>query len=446
MEKYDIVIIGGSAAGIAALIGCARLYPNKSKLLIKKTEKTPIPCSIPYVYGELESCNNNLIPNQLLDKFGAKTIYDEVIFIDKKKKQLKLENGTFVEYDKLILGTGSNPIIPPISGVDKSGVFFVKKDVNYVDKLANSIKESQKIIIVGGGYIGVEFAEQIKEQSSEKEVSIIEGLDRCLAATFDEEFTNEVEGKLSYVGINLRKNIFVSEILGDTKVSGVKLSNGDIIDADLVIIGVGAKANSNLAKNSGLKISNHGDIIVDSFMKTSDKNIFAAGDCSESKSFFTQNTSPIKLSSVAVMEGRYVAENLYSSRFSCPGVIGAYATKIHDKAYAGVGYTQVQAKNEGFNVVIGNSIVMNRHPGSLNGSSQIKIKLIFNNSNRELLGAQISGPLEIAEIVNQLSIAIENKMTAHQLYFLQPATQPKLTASPLMYHIIQAANDALSKF
>ena len=446
VKYYDIVIIGGSAGGLSCLISSARLYKDKSKLVIKKEVETPIPCALPYIYGEIGTCKKNVIPNGMVEKMGADLLFDEVEFIDKENKVLKLKNSEEVKYDKLVISTGSIPFKPPIKNIDSDGVFFIYKNVEISDNLADKIKHSNNIVVVGGGYIGVEFSEQIKEISPEKNVTIIEGLNRCLAMTFDEEFSNEVEDKLRYVGINIVKEKYVEEVIGSNGVERIKLNDGSFIDADLVIVGVGAKANSVLADKSGLKLSERGDLIVDRFQKTSDKHIFAAGDVCESFSFFTHKPLSIKLASVATMQGRIVAENLFENHFPSVGVIGVYSSKVHDKVYSGAGLTESNAKREGFGFVVGNVKVINRHPDSLSGAKEITMKLIFNKKNKVLIGGQVSGPNEVGSIINQIALAIENKMTAYDLLFLQPATHPKVSVSPIKFHLIAAAENALSKF
>lgn len=445
MKFYDIVIIGGSAAGVAALRSCARLYPDKSKALIKLDPRTLIPCAIPYVYGELGESAKDLIPNALIEKCGADMIIENVVFIDKNNNKLKLENGEEISYGKLVLSTGSSPIVPKINGFDKNGVFYVKKDADVIDKLRDGIVVAKNIVVMGGGYIGVEFAEQIKEISPDKNVTIIEGSSKCLSMTFDERFSSEIEDKLKFVGINIENNKYVEEFCGDDSVNSVRLNDGSYINCDMVIVAIGAKSNVKLAQDSELTIGETGGIKVDRFMKVSD-NIFACGDCVDNFSFFTHKISNVKLASVACMEGRLVAENLYANHFANPGIIGVYVTKIHDKAYAGAGYTKQGALKDGLEVVEGYAKVVNRHPGSLSGGNEVEISLLFNKKTKILVGAQMSGPLEIGESINILGLAIESKKTVYDLFFMQPATQPKISASPLMYHIVEAAEDALKKF
>ncbi len=446
-EYYDIVIIGGSAGGVSGALYAKQKYPEKSILVIKKDDKTLIPCAIPYIYGELKNSENDLISNNLYQNIGVDLLIKEVSKINKKDKSLNIEDGPIIKYDKLILATGSNPFIPPIENLNLNNVHFVKKEAKIVDDIVSKINESKNIVIVGGGYIGVEFAEQIKEIDNSKNITIIEGLDRLVSATFDEEFSKEIEDKLKYVGINIFTKKFVSKLEGDenNNVRKIILNDGSRIEADFVLIGVGVSANGELAKKSDLKITEHGDIFIDKYQRTSEKDIFAVGDSAMKYSFFNGKPSPIRLASVATKEARIAIENLYSISWENQGVIGVYATKVHNKAYAGCGLTEEFAKREGYETIIGMTKVMNRHPANLDGSEEIKLKLVFDKNTERILGAQVSGDLSVGDMINNIAGFIESKKTIKDLAFSEYATHPKISASPVKYPLVMAALDALNK-
>jgi pyruvate/2-oxoglutarate dehydrogenase complex dihydrolipoamide dehydrogenase (E3) component len=444
MKHYDIVIIGGGAGGISVLKGCYRLYKKKSMALIKKDDKTLIPCAIPYVYGELGGTDNDLVSNEIVSKLGADLICDEVEYIDHRNKVLKIKNSQAIEYEKLVLATGSNPIVPNIKGSDKSNVFYVKKDVQIIGNLDTKIKNSYNIVIIGGGYIGVEFAEHIKEYSPEKNVTIVESASRCLSANLDLDLTDEIEAKLRYVGINILKGVSAKEFVGENSCYKVKLSDKTQIDCDLVIVGVGSVPECSLANNSGIDVSKNG-IVVDSYMRTSAKDVFACGDCIVKHSFFNSDISNVRLASLATYEGRILSENLYKNCFVNKGVVGVFTTKIHDKVFSSCGYNLEKVKNEEIGFFIGESEVANRHPSSLGGCAKIKVRLIFNEVSKVLIGAQISGPEGVSELINVLSLAIERGVDVYGLYLMQVATHPKVSASPIASPIISATEDALKR-
>jgi NADPH-dependent 2,4-dienoyl-CoA reductase/sulfur reductase-like enzyme len=447
-DYYDIVFIGGSAGGVAGALYARQKYPDKSILVVKKDEKSLIPCAIPYIYGELKSSDNDLISNDLYKGINVDLLIENVSYVNSKDKIIEISNGQKIKYDKLILATGSSPFIPPIENIEHmKNVYFVKKNATVVDEIASKISDAKNIVIVGGGYIGVEFAEQIKEVDNLKNITIIEGLDRLVSATFDSEFSSEIEDKLKYVGINILAKRFVSKLEGDenNNVNKVILNDGTVLDADFVLVGVGVRANIELAEKSGIKITEHKDIFVDKYQRTSERDIFAAGDCAMKYSFFSGKPSPIRLASVATKEARIAVENLYSLSWENQGVVGVYSTKVHDKVYAGCGLTEDFAKREGYDTVVGITKVVNRHPGSLKGAKEIMLKMVFDKNTQRILGAQVSGDLCVGDMINNIAGFVEAKETIKDLVFSEYATHPKVSASPVMYPLVTAALDALKK-
>jgi NADPH-dependent 2,4-dienoyl-CoA reductase/sulfur reductase-like enzyme len=177
VSKYDIVVIGGSAAGLTAAITGRRFYPEKSILIIRNEERVLIPCGIPYIFGTVGSPSNNLVPDAALEKNNIELLVDEAVRIDKNNKIIETKKGDEIQYDKLVIATGSLPIVPPIDGFDKENVFTVKKDVNYLQKLLNKVNESSDMVVVGGGFIGMEFADECKK-NRDINISIVEMLQK----------------------------------------------------------------------------------------------------------------------------------------------------------------------------------------------------------------------------------------------------------------------------
>jgi NADPH-dependent 2,4-dienoyl-CoA reductase/sulfur reductase-like enzyme len=443
MKESDIVIIGGSAAGIPAAITCRRHYPDKKVILIRKEKKVQIPCGIPYIYGTVDSPENNTIPDRVLTSNGIELLVDEAKKIDRDNKNILTEDGETVAYDKLILATGSLPLNLPIPGLEKENVFMIKKDYVYLENLLNRLDNAKDIVILGGGFIGVEFADECKKRR-DANVTIVELLPHCLMLAFEEEFCKEAEQALDERGINVITGVKLEEVLGDKKVSSVKLSNGQEIKADVLIAAVGVKPNVALAESAGLEV-NRGGIVVNSSMRTSDENIFACGDCTSKKSFFSDQPSGLKLASIATMEARIAGANLFVKKRENMGVVGVFSTVIGQKTFGMAGLSEKTAKENNIDIVAGQAESPNRHPSRMPGMANMKVKLVFNKKNGEIIGGQVRGGHSAGELINTISACIQKKMTADDIATFQIGTHPAVTASPIAYQLVNAAEIALTK-
>ena len=441
MIKKDVIIIGGSAAGIPAAITCRRHYPEKSVLLLRKEKQVQIPCGIPYIFGTVNSPENNLIPDGAVTNNGIELFVDEAVKIDREQKNIHTQGGEIINYDKLILATGSIPLDMPIPGLDKENVFKVIKDTPYLGTLLEKMNDAKDVVILGGGFIGVEFADECKK-NRDANVTIVELLPHCLMLAFEDEFCKEAEEALKEKGINLITGVKLEEALGDEKVSAVRLSDGREIKADLLLVAVGVRPNVAIAEDAGLE-TDKGGIIVDSCMKTSDENIFACGDCTSKKSFFTNKPSGLKLASIATMEARIAGANLFGKRRENNGVVGVFSTVVGGKAFGMAGLTEKIAKECGYDIAIGQAESPNRHPGGMPGMANMKVKLVFNKKSGEIIGGQVRGGHSVGELANTISACIQKKMTADDIATFQLGTHPAVTASPIAYQLVNAAEMAI---
>jgi NADPH-dependent 2,4-dienoyl-CoA reductase/sulfur reductase-like enzyme len=180
--KSDVVIIGGSAAGIMAAITLRKRTPEKSVTVIKNIEKTPVPCAIPYIFGIMGSVEKDIIPDQGFIDQGIDLRPGNIIEIDRPNKEVVLENGERIAYGKLIIGTGSKPFIPPLPGIDKGNIFSISKDPIYLQQIYTALEPAQNVVVIGGGFIGVEMAEQIVEMGRKAGHKKMSPLLRCCPA------------------------------------------------------------------------------------------------------------------------------------------------------------------------------------------------------------------------------------------------------------------------
>jgi len=257
MKKTDVLIIGGSAAGIVAALAGKSNYPEKEFLVIRKEEKVLVPCGIPYIFGSLGSSDKNVVPDAVLTNKGIKIEVDEVVSVDQNKKVCSTAKGTEISFEKVIFATGSIPTVPGwLKGVNLENVFTISKDKMHIDKAFQKIKDGKKIVVIGAGFIGVEMSDELNKLG--KEVTLVEILPHILGLTFDEEIAVQAEEVLKARGVKIISGVGVKEIVGDKKVREVLLGNGDKIEADVVILAMGYRPNTKLAQKSGVKINERG--------------------------------------------------------------------------------------------------------------------------------------------------------------------------------------------
>jgi pyruvate/2-oxoglutarate dehydrogenase complex dihydrolipoamide dehydrogenase (E3) component len=442
--KTDVLIIGGSAAGLMAGITARKHYPDKKVTLVRKEEKVLIPCGIPYTLHTVDGPENNIIADQAVTGNGIDLIINEVVEINRDNKKVILKDGEEITYEKLVLGVGSQPLVPPIEGVDLKNVYTVKKDFDLLKEMREKVNKKENIVIIGGGFIGVEFADEIRKNPNTN-VTIIEILDNVLSLVCDDDLCLKAEEKLKENGVNLLTNSKVVSLKGNKEVKSVVLENGEEINADMVVIATGVVPNTKLAEKANLNYDKRQGIMVDEYMRTNDPDIFACGDCVEKPSYFGENFKAAWLASIATNEGRVVGANLYNLRRKKQKSIGIFSTIVDNMALGVAGLTKKQAEEAGIEVVVGHAEAVNRHPGTMPGAQVLGATLIFQKYDGKLIGAQVYGADSAGEFLNILGLAIEKQMTAEDLATLQVGTHPALTSSPVPYQLINAAEDAATK-
>ncbi|MFW6409632.1 MAG: NAD(P)/FAD-dependent oxidoreductase, partial [Halanaerobiales bacterium] len=442
--ETNVLVIGGSAAGIMAAVSAKRHYPKKNITVVRKEDKVLIPCGIPYTMGTIDELENNIIPDTAVTAKNIDLIIDKVVNIDTNTNQAILETKENIKYDKLVLATGSKPLQPPIKNLDVDGVFSIRKNFKQLQAIKNRLNNIDDLVIIGGGFIGIEFADECRK-NRDINISIIEIMNHLLSLVCDDKICCKVEDKLSENGVEVHDNSKVTKIIGDKKVKGVKLEDGRELPADMVILAAGVIPNTELAEKAGLKYDSKNGIAVDDYMKTSEPDIFACGDCVEKPSFFGENFEAGKLASIATNEGRIAGTNLFNLKRKKQNSIGIFATIIDGLAIGVAGLTKKQAENEGINVVTGEAEAINRHPADMPGAVKLGVRLVFKEYDGTLIGAQVYGGDSVGEFTNILGLVIAKNMTAEDIATMQVGTHPALTASPISYQLINAAEEAVIK-
>ena len=322
----------------------------------------------------------------------------------------------------------------------------MKKEIDALRELKNAVKGSSSVVIIGGGYVGVEFADEILKEG--KRVTIVDQLPHLLPLSIDPEFGEFIEAAILDQGGELELGALVARVEGEDQAEAVLLEDGRRIPCDLVILAVGFRSDHSLGEKLGLDVSPGYGIVVDEYMRTSEQDIFAVGDCAEQHNCYTGENWPIMLASTAMAQGRLAGSNLYSIKVvkSFRGVLGTFSTKVGETAIGVSGLTEAQAQRMGVDYVVGTAEVPDRHPGKLEDASTIEIKLLFSHHCHSLLGGQIKGGDSVGEMANILAVMIQNGMTDVQIDTLQIGTHPLLTSSPIVYPIISATVNAISKW
>ena len=381
-----VVIIGGGAAGASCAARLRRLDEFAEILILEKTDEISIAnCGLPYyVSGVIGDRENMLVSSP--EKFKSWFRVDvrlnaEVIKINREAKNLQLKNGEVIDYDTLVLTPGASPVIPDFAGMDKTRVFAVRT-LDDADRIKCFIKNngSKKAAVIGGGFIGVEMAENLAEMGLE--TTLIE-LSNQILAPVDSEVAQFAQNTM----IEHRVNLILSDGVREFRGNKIILNSNKEVEFDIVIMAIGVRPEISLAKGCGLE-TNRG-ILVNDFMQTSDEQIYAAGDSVEVKDFVSDTNTMMPLAGPANRQGRIIADNICGLNSVYKKSQGTSVIKVFDLTVASVGNNEKQLKQK--NIPYWKTYTFGRsHAGYYPESTQIFFKLLFNNEGK-ILGAQAVG-------------------------------------------------------
>jgi len=441
MKTTDVLVIGGSAAGMVAALTGKSHWPNKEFTVVKKLKEVMVPCGIPYIFGTLDCSEKNLMPvDTMLQKSGITSIVDEATEIDTNNKVVTFASGVKIGYQKLIIATGSIPVKPKwLEGADLENVFIIPKDKAYLDNIKAKLEQVKNIAVIGAGFIGVELSDELTKKGYR--VTLIEKLPHILNLAFDPEIAKNIHELLAKKGVNIITGKGISKVLGNNKVEAIELEDGQTLKMDAVILSIGYKPNSELAKKSGIYVDEDNFIAVDEYMRTHVKDVFAVGDCAQKRDFVTRRRVPTMLASTACAEARIAGMNLFNLNVvkTFSGTIAIYSTAIDDTGFGTAGVTEQRANEEGIASITGIFEGINRHPGNLPDAHKQIVKLIAAKNSGVIIGGELVGGKEAGELTNVIGLAIQNRMSVNSFLTMQIGTHPCLTASPAAYPLIKAA-------
>jgi NADPH-dependent 2,4-dienoyl-CoA reductase/sulfur reductase-like enzyme/rhodanese-related sulfurtransferase len=438
-----IIVVGGVAAGPKAAAKARRCDAEAEITIIEKDEYISYgACGFPYFVEGLVEEVEELMKTPVGVKRDAK-FFDKVkginvfsqtevlnIYKDKKEVELKnLKNGENyrLPYDKLVLATGSTPLVPPINGIDLENIYRLKRpsDAIFIDRF---IKDNPfcDVVIVGAGMIGMEMAESLIKRGSK--VTIVEMLNQVVPGPLDSDIALLLENYLKQKGVEVLTGHKVTGFEGERKVRKVITEKREI-SADMVILSIGVRPNIDLAQSAGLKLGESGAIEVNQYLNTSDPDIFAAGDCAEVTHIVSGKKIFLPLGSTANRQGRVAGINVTGGKEIFPGVLGTSIFKAFDYNVGRTGLSEKEALSLGYNV---ETIIC---PGPDKShfyptANPIMLKLIAEKESHKILGAQGIGPGDVAKRIDVLASALMFKAKVEDLSYLDLAYAPPFS-SPL---------------
>lgn len=423
-----VAVIGCTHAGTAAILNTAKLYPEAEITVYERNDNISfLSCGIALYVGGIVKDPQGLFyssPNKLAE-LGVKTkMRHDVISVDTENKKIIAKNLDTSEefedtFDKLIVTTGSWPIIPKIEGIDLENI-LLSKNFYHSNAIIEKAKDVKNIVVVGAGYIGVELVEAF--QMNGKNVTLIDSLDRIMSKYLDKEYTDIAEKAFKDHGVKLALGETVEKFEGkDGKVSKVITNKGEY-EAELVILCIGFRPNTELLKGQVDTLPN-GAIIVDEYMRTSKEDVFAAGDSCAIKYNPTGKTEYIPLATNAVRMGTLVARNLVKPTTRHLGTQGTSGIKIYEYNIASTGLTENVAKANGLEVM---SVMVqdNYRPEFMPTYEMVQFKVVYEKESRKVLGAQILSKADMTQMANTMSVVIQNGMTIEELGFVDFFFQP----------------------
>ncbi len=429
-----IAIIGCGAAGATAAMQ-ARKYNRKVQIFIFNEEPYSqySRCGLPYTISGKVASFDDLILTPPENWAGLKVeakFSTRVTEINHAARELKYKGPDgegSVKYDALIFATGARNADPPIEGLDKERVYGLRT-LDDAKALAKEAEQAKSLVIIGGGLIGMEAAEAFHERGVK--VTVVEFLPNVLLAMVDPDMAQIVEEHCRAQGIDILTNTAAEAILGEGSPTAVRVKDRETgetreIPADAVIVATGVRANTELAQSIGVEIGPAHGIKVNDRMETNLEGVYACGDCCEHVEFVTRKPMAGGLGTVAVRQGRVAGINAAGGDVTFPGIVGAKVTKLFGLEIASTGFTESMAKRFEVPVVKGSVKGLTRPP-YYQGGKDIKVKTFYEKGTGKLVGGQIVGVEDAAMRINVITLGIQSKINAVELFDFENCYAPAI--------------------
>lgn len=428
-----IIIIGGIAAGMSAAAKAKRVNPDAEIIVIEQEDYISFgACGLPYYLGEEFNDEQEMFartPEQI-ERLGIKLLLrHQVESIEFATKTLAVKNLSTNEvshetYDRLMLAVGAKPFVPNIAGIDSSDVYTITK-LNEVKRLQQELSNYQNIVILGGGFIGIEVADQLTKAG--KNIHLIEMAPHLMNRSFDPEFSTKIKEAIEEENVRVSLEESVLEIeKNHEQVVAVKTNRGSY-QADAVIVAAGFVPNTSFL-NDQLELLGNGAIKIDTYGRTSQKDVFAAGDCASIPHRILRDIY-LPLATTANKMGRIVGVNLSGVQMQeYSGTLGSSAIKVGEYEAAATGITEKMAREKGLDIKTTCIETMN-HSNYYGTQEKIMIKLVYDRQTKVLYGAQLFGKNETVLRATGLAVAIHAQMTTEELGFVDFAYAPPFSST-----------------
>lgn len=435
-----VVIIGGVAGGASCAARLRRLDEEANIILLERGKYISYAnCGLPYHVGDVIKSRDALIlqtPEAMQKKFKVDVrVQNEVVSIDRDKKVIivkRLETGEIYEeaYDTLVIATGSSPVRPPIPGIESSRIqtLWTVPDTDRIHALIQK-QNIKKTAVIGGGFIGLEMAENLRHAGIE--VSLIEAMDQVMAP-LDYEMAQILHENILQNGVKLFLGDGVASFREENDRVTVTLKSGKAVETDLVILAIGVRPNSELAKAAGLSLNARGGIVVDDTLKTSDSSIYAVGDVIEVEDFVSKERTMVPLAGPANKQGRIAANNIAGAQERYEGTQGTSVAKVFDLTAASTGSNEKTLQKRGltkgkdYESII---ITQNSHAGYYPGAVPMTLKLLFSMDGKKIFGAQIVGRDGVDKRIDTLAVALRMGAGIDDLKKLELAYAPPYSSA-----------------
>lgn len=423
------VIIGGVAAGMSAAMEIIRTDSSAEVTVLERGEDYSYgQCGLPYVVGGVIPSIDKLIARSV-ETFREK--YHINAKINTKVTNVHVDeqavhgidaetNENFqVPYDRLLIATGANPIVPEWEGTHLKGIHPLKTLDDAENIMEEITDDVQHVTIVGGGYLGLEMTENFKNLG--KEVTLIERAEH-VANIFDSDMADLIHEEAKQKSVELKLGESVEGFLGNQQVDTV-ITNKKSYQTDFVLIAMGVQPNTNFLKDTGIHRNQQGAIHVNTYMETSIKNIYAAGACATQYHRIKQLDDYIPLGTNSNKQGRIAGANMAGNTLTFKGIVGTSIMKFFDLTLGRTGLSETEAKQLKFPYDM-QTIQANSHAGYYPGGETLHIKLLYHEKTHQLLGGQVIGEKGADKRIDVLATALYNQMTIHQLADLDLAYAP----------------------